>query len=198
MSLTGIILAAGESRRMGAPKALLELNGETFLDRLILTLGGACSPVLVVLGFEAAKIRAGLRFGNLATFVNNTEFERGQLSSLQCGMAAVLADAEGVMFTPVDHPAVLPSTVARLARRFGERSSRELVVIPCCGRKRGHPVCVARELIPQFLALSSGAQARDVIHENRDYTVYVDVEDRGVLDDIDDPAGYKVLTKGEG
>ena len=60
VSLAGLILAAGESRRMGSPKALLEFDGETFLDRLILTLGGACSPVIVVLGCEPQRIRAGL------------------------------------------------------------------------------------------------------------------------------------------
>jgi CTP:molybdopterin cytidylyltransferase MocA len=194
MSLTGIILAAGESRRMGTPKALLELDGETFLDRLILTLGGSCSSVIVVLGSEAQKIRAGLRSADQATFVNNAEYQRGQLSSLQCGLAAVPAEADGVMFTLVDHPGVLPSTVARIARRFHERAPQESLVIPCCGRQRGHPVCVARELIPEFLALPSDAQARDVIHRHREHAVYLDVEDHGILDDIDDPETYQHLT----
>jgi molybdenum cofactor cytidylyltransferase len=84
--------------------------------------------------------------------------------------------------------------VARIARRFHERAPQESLVIPCCGRQRGHPVCVARELIPEFLALPSDAQARDVIHRHREHAVYLDVEDHGILDDIDDPETYQHLT----
>jgi CTP:molybdopterin cytidylyltransferase MocA len=193
MSLAGIILAAGESRRMGTPKPLLELEGETFLDRLILTLGATCSPVIAVLGWQSQSIRAGLRHADLARVVLNPDYERGQLSSLQCGLAAVPPGAEGVMFTLVDHPAVLPSTVARIARAFQERGPQELLVIPRCQGANGHPVCAARELIPEFLALPQDAQARDVIHRHRQHTVYVDVEDRGVIEDVDDPEAYRRL-----
>ena len=196
MNLAGLILAAGESRRMGTPKALLELAGETFLDRLILTLGQSCSPVIVVLGCDHQSIRAGLRRADSATFVLNPDYRRGQLSSLQCGLAAVSPEAEGVMFTPVDCPSVLPSTMARMARRFQERGPHELLVVPRSEGRRGHPVCAARDLIPEFLALPPDAQARDVIHRHREHTVYVDVDDSGILKDVDDPQAYRRLTDG--
>jgi len=198
MSVAGIILAAGESRRMGTPKPLLEFEGETFLDRLILTLGASCSPVIVVLGCESQRIRDGLRRGDLASFVFNPDYGRGQLSSLECGLAAVPPEAEGVMFTLVDHPAVLPSTVARIARAFKERAPHELLVVPRCQGRHGHPVCAARELIAEFLALPPDAQAREVIHRHREQTVYVDVDDRGVLEDIDDPEAYRRLRQPDG
>jgi CTP:molybdopterin cytidylyltransferase MocA len=193
MSLAGLILAGGESRRMGSPKALLEFGGETFLDRLILILGQSCSPVIVVLGHEPHRIKAGLSYADLASFVTNLDYTRGQLSSLQCGLAAVPAPAGGVMFTPVDHPAVRPSTVARIARRFRERSPQEFLVVPRFEGRRGHPVCVSRSLIPEFLALPDGAQARDVIHGHLQHTAYLDVDDPGVLKDIDDPESYDRL-----
>jgi molybdenum cofactor cytidylyltransferase len=196
VNLAGLILAAGESRRMGTPKVLLEFAGETFLDRLILTLGQWCSPVIVVLGCEPQKIRAGLRRGDLARFVTNPDYRQGQLSSLQCGLACVSGQAEGVMFMPADHPAVLPSTVARIARWFQERKAHELLVVPRSQGRRGHPVCVARELIPEFLALPPDGQARDVIHRHREHTVYVDVDDSGILEDVDDPQAYQRLTEG--
>jgi molybdenum cofactor cytidylyltransferase len=181
---------------MGTPKALLELAGETFLDRLILTLGQSCCPVIVVLGCDHQSIRAGLRRADSATFVLNPDYRRGQLSSLQCGLAAVSPAAEGVMFTPVDCPSVLPSTVARMAQRFQERGPHELLVIPRSEGRRGHPVCAARDLIPEFLALPPDAQARDVIHRHSEHTVYVDVDDSGILTDVDDPQAYRRLTDG--
>jgi molybdenum cofactor cytidylyltransferase len=194
MSLAGLILAAGESRRMGSPKALLEFNGETFLDRLILTLGGACYPVIVVLGYESRSIRAGLRNAELATFVTNPDYQRGQLISLQRGLAAIPPEAEGVLFTPVDYPAVRPSTIARIARRFETRQPEDWLVVPRSQGRHGHPVCLARELIPEFLALADDAQARDVIHSHRKQTLYEDVDDAGILEDVDDPDSYARLT----
>lgn len=194
MSLAGLILAGGESRRMGSPKALLEFGGETFLDRLILILGQSCSPVIVVLGYEPHRIKTGLSDAAMATFVTNPDYTRGQLSSLQCGLAAVPEPAEGVMFIPVDHPAVRPSTVASIARRFQERSPEELLVVPRFEGQRGHPVCVSSELIPEFLALPEGAQARDVVHGHLKQTAYLEVDDPGVLKDIDDPASYFLIT----
>jgi molybdenum cofactor cytidylyltransferase len=179
---------------MGSPKALLEFGGETFLDRLILILGQSCSPVIVVLGYEPHRIKTGLSDAAMATFVTNPDYTRGQLSSLQCGLAAVPEPAEGVMFIPVDHPAVRPSTVASIARRFQERSPEELLVVPRFEGQRGHPVCVSSELIPEFLALPEGAQARDVVHGHLKQTAYLEVDDPGVLKDIDDPASYFLIT----
>ncbi|HSW49287.1 MAG TPA: nucleotidyltransferase family protein [Bryobacteraceae bacterium] len=193
MKLTGIILAAGESRRMGSPKALLDLGGEIFLDRLIDVLGSSCSPVIVVLGSEAQRIRGGLRNAGRASFVLNPDYARGQLSSLQCGLAAVPVDADGVMFMPVDKPAVLGSSIAAIARRFEERKPGELLVVPRAGGRNGHPVLVSRELVQQLLALPHHAQARDVIHGHVQETVYLDVDDAGVLDDVNDPEAYAQL-----
>ena len=84
--IAGIILSAGASRRMGTPKALLQLNDETFLDRLIRLFSEVCSPVIVVLGDQADQIRSGIRRGSEARFVVNPDPERGMLSSLQCGL----------------------------------------------------------------------------------------------------------------
>lgn len=195
MTLAGVILAAGASRRMGSPKALLDLGGQTFLDRLIAAFSPSCSPVVVVLGHSAGAIRAGIRRADGVTFVFNPDHAAGQLSSLQCGLAALPAGVDGVLFTPVDYPSVRPSTVAQIAARFERRSAAEVFVIPRSRGKRGHPVCCAREVIPEFLALPAGAQAREVVRKYRDRTCYVDVGDPGILEDADDPQGYQRLRK---
>jgi molybdenum cofactor cytidylyltransferase len=172
---------------MGSPKALLEFRGETFLDRLIRSLSAYCSPVIVVLGHEPDVIRAGVRSPFQAVFVLNTDYQRGQFSSMQCGLRAVPADADGVLFTPVDHPNVEAETVAQLI------ASGALIAIPQYLRRHGHPVLFSRSLIKEFLALPPDSQARAVTHRHASEIRYIDVADAGILDDIDDPEAYQRL-----
>ena len=188
--IAGIILAAGASSRMGTPKALLDFRGETFLDRLIRVLSGACDPVIVALGYHANQIRAAAIPGNVR-FVTNPDPSRGQLSSLQTALEEIPSDAEGFLFQPVDCPAPEPETVRRIVDAL--HSSGALLVIPRYEGGRGHPVAARRELIPEFLALPPEAQAKDVVHRHVDCTHYLDVDDPGILSDIDDPEAYRVL-----
>ncbi len=193
MSIAGLILAGGASRRMGAPKPLLKLDGETFLDRLISVFRPCCDPVMVVLGFDADRIRAGLRRASEARFVVNPEPERGQLSSMQCGLREMPPEVEAAVFTPVDYPRVRPATVRRLVEAFQQQRGTCVVVVPTCEGLRGHPVCIAREIFPEFLALPAESQARDVIHRYAGRTRYVEVGDSGILRDVDDPQAYREL-----
>jgi len=187
VSLAGLILAAGESRRMGTPKALLRYQGETFLDRLIALFSGRCSPVVVVLGAGAEEIRS--RVTRSATFVVNHDYRLGQTSSMQCGLRAIPDDVAGVLFTLVDHPAVGPETIDALTA-----DPSPLLQVPRYNSRRGHPVWFSRELIPEFLALPVDGAARDVVRRHADQTRFLDVQDPGILADIDDPAAYRALT----
>jgi molybdenum cofactor cytidylyltransferase len=187
VSYAGIILAAGESSRMGSPKALLEFRGETFLGRLIRCFEEHCSPVIVVLGHQPEVIRAGVRSPGAAKFVLNAEYQLGQFSSLQCGLRTVPSDSEGVIFTPVDHPNIESATVSQLIR------SRALIAIPQYLGQHGHPVFFSCSLVPEFLALAPDNQARTVLHRHASDIRYVDVPDAGILDDIDDPNAYYTL-----
>jgi molybdenum cofactor cytidylyltransferase len=188
-----IILAAGASSRMGRPKPLLELNGETFLDRLIGRFSGICSPITVVLGYEANRIRAGIRNVGGARFVVNPAPERGMLSSLQCGLASLPADAEAALFTPADLPSIQSSTIAAVAA-----SNAATIAIPRCGGRNGHPVRISRAIVAELLALPEGAQAREVLHRHRGETLFLDVDDPGILHDVDTPADYEELIAGSG
>jgi CTP:molybdopterin cytidylyltransferase MocA len=189
--IAGIILAAGASSRMGTPKALLEYRGETFVGRLVRVLETKCNPVIVVLGFHADAIRAGIP--PKAHVVVNPDPSRGQLSSLQTALHTFPAEASGFAFIPVDSPAVSEETVAKLARAFEEREASTLFVIPRQNGKRGHPVFAARAVADEFLALPPEAEARDVVHAHVDRTHYVDVEDAGIFADVDDPEAYRRL-----
>jgi CTP:molybdopterin cytidylyltransferase MocA len=183
---TGIILAAGESRRMGFPKALLRYRDETFLDTLIGLFAARCEQVIVVLGAEAERIRAGSH--RPADFVLNLEYRTGMTGSLQCGLRARSSVSEGVLFTLVDHPAVLPATLDALLA-----PPRPLLRVPRYRGKRGHPVWCRRELSDEFLALGPAGAARDVVHAHAAQTDFLDLDDAGITADIDDTAAYHRL-----
>jgi molybdenum cofactor cytidylyltransferase len=189
--IAGIILAAGASSRMGTPKALLDYRGETFVGRLIRVLGACSQPVIVVLGYHADVIRQHVPA--TATIVINPDPSRGQLSSLQTGLAALPTESDGFAFIPVDSPAVAEDTVAKLARTFEQRDPSTQFVIPRQSGKRGHPVIAARSIAAEFLALPATAEAREVVHAHVDRTEYVDVDDPGIFTDVDDPEGYRLL-----
>ena len=190
-SIAGLILAGGASRRMGSPKALLRFQNETFLDRMIRLFALVCDPVIVVLGHNAPQIRAGLQNPGAAVFTVNSDPERGMLTSLQCGLAAVPANAAAVMFAPVDHPHLQASTLEALASTF--QAARAPVTVPVYAGEHGHPVCISRALVDELLALPATAMASDVIHRYVGETCYFEVDDPAVVTDIDDPAAYAGL-----
>ncbi len=194
-SVTGIILAAGASSRMGSPKALLDYRGETFVRRLARILAHVCDRVIVVLGYHAAAIRESMEAstGPQAEFVINPFPERGQLSSLQTGLAAMPEDTDGFLFIPVDCPAVEAETVRMLAQEFRRREPGVMLVIPQFQGKHGHPVCADGALAGEFLALPAEGQARDVVHGHIAQTRYVNVDDVGILRDADDPEAYRQM-----
>jgi molybdenum cofactor cytidylyltransferase len=174
---------------MGSAKALLPYDGETFADRLIRIFRSVCDPVVVVLGHDAERIRAGLE--RPASFVVNRDYEAGQLSSLQCGLRAA-GDVDAAFFTPVDYPAIKQETVLALLRA---RTGRESAIVPVTQGRRGHPVFITRQLIDEILALPPGAMARNVIHRHVATTTYVETEDSGILRDVDCPADLQDLPR---
>jgi len=193
--LAALILAAGASRRMGSPKALLRWEKEAVLDTLIGKLRACCDPVVVVLGHHAGEIRAGMSRAAQALITLNPGPERGQLSSLQCGLAAMPA-ACGVMFTPVDYPAMREETIRLLAETFLSKAHPRPVVAPRCGGRSGHPVVLPSWLWEEF-ARETGT-ARDVLRRHRGATVYCDVTDPGVLGDMDTHEDYRKLLEAAG
>ena len=150
-----------------------------------------CKPVIVVLGYHADALRP--QIPATAKIVINPDPSRGQLSSLQTGLAELPAGADGFAFIPVDSPAVEADTVAKLVRAFEQRKPSTLFVIPRQSGKRGHPVFAARSIAAELLALPPTAEAREVVHAHVDRTEYVDVDDAGIFTDVDDPEAYRRL-----
>jgi molybdenum cofactor cytidylyltransferase len=192
--IAGVILAAGASSRMGGhPKALLNYQGETFVGRLVRLLSSVCDPVIVVLGYHADRTKPVVPPG--ARVVTNPAPERGQLSSLQTALSELPDGAEGFLFVPVDCPAAELPPAAPGAAAFRARDPKIQLVIPQYRGKHGHPVCASREIARELLALPATAQARDVVHAHVPDTLYIDVDDPGILTDIDNLERYQNLAQ---
>ncbi|HTA44743.1 MAG TPA: nucleotidyltransferase family protein [Bryobacteraceae bacterium] len=185
MNAAAIILAAGESRRMGRPKASLPFRGGTFLSAIAENLGRRCSPVIAVFGFDAARVSQSAPEGVIP--VENPDYAQGMLTSLKAGLRAVPDTCDRVIFTLVDHPAVLPSTVDTVMQ------SSAAIAIPRFENRRGHPVLIRRRIADEFLSEPLTSKVRDVIDRHASEIQYVEVDDPGISDDIDDPALYEKL-----
>jgi molybdenum cofactor cytidylyltransferase len=191
--ITGIILAAGASSRIGSPKALLTFEGETFLDRLIRTFSSVCDPLVVVLGNHRDDILSGIVRKHRSVFVVNDHPEVGMLSSLQRGLNAVPEGVSGVMFGPVDYPAIQESTLRILAARYA--SEMPPLALPEYQGKHGHPVCLSPAVAAEMRALPPTAQARDVVHAHMSEALIVNVDDPGVVTDVDTLSDYEALSR---
>ena len=170
---------------MGRPKAYLPFRGGTFLSNIADTFALRCSPVIAVFGFDAARL-AVLAPANV-TPVTNLDYRLGMLTSLQAGLRAVPASCDTVLFTLVDHPAITPATLDRVLE------SDAAIAIPRHRGKRGHPVMVRRPIFEEFLSEPLSAKVRDLIDRHAAEIEYVEVDDPGISDDIDDPGLYENL-----
>ena len=180
---------------MGRDKALLTYRGRSFLETIINNLVAAgIEKVTVVLGHHAEIIQRAVDLTAVRVALN-PDYQRGQTSSLQLGLAAVATDLpEAVLLCLVDHPAISSEVIVTLCERF--QSARPPVLIPTHKGQRGHPIVISQALFPELLALSPDEPANMVIRKYRNATEFVEVADPGVLLDIDKPEDYERLAEG--
>jgi CTP:molybdopterin cytidylyltransferase MocA len=191
-NISAIVLAGGKSSRMGRPKALLPVGetGHTFLDRVTSTLVEAgLEDIVVVVGADAAAIRAKSRAVVGVRIVDNPDFERGQLTSLLTGLRAIDTPAlTAALVTLIDVPLVSPATVRTLIARQIERNA--LIVRPVSNGRHGHPVIFSRELFPELRRADPSHGAKPVVHAHAAEMIEVPVDDEGAFTDIDTPEDY--------
>src|SRR6266852_1524392 len=189
MRIAAIVLAAGESRRMGFPKALLPIEGRTFVQHIVGRLASTrVEGIYVVLGAHRERILAAVDV-TPAQVVINPDWELGQLSSLQAGLRALPGgEYDATVMALVDHPLIEPMVVDAVLAAF--EGARRPVVVPVHNGRRGHPVLFAARLFPELLAAPLDEGARAVVRAHAAEVLEVLVPAPGILADIDTPELY--------
>lgn len=193
-----VILAAGEGRRLGGPKALAEIEGRPLVSWVAdLCRRSLVSEVVVVAGAGAAAVQAAVEALPPSTeedtapvrVVINDAWADGKTGSLQCGWRA-LAGAPNVLVFPVDHPAIRLVTLDVILGVFGYAAAAPEAILPVlqddAGRRRGHPIVLSGKLRDAVLALGPDEPLNAFVRERE--VLEVPVDDPGILLNVNEPA----------
>jgi molybdenum cofactor cytidylyltransferase len=203
--IAGVILAAGESSRMGRDKALLPWPPasahtkpsagphSTILSSAIQAFLGFCDIAIVVAGRNEPALRPVV-YACGASIICNPAPERGQFSSMQTGLQQVLnLGRDSAMITLVDRPPPRSETLNALVNAFASREHGVWAIVPECEGKHGHPILIGREMMEAFLRAPATGNAREIEHANQNKIRYLVVKDALITTNIDTPNDYATL-----
>jgi molybdenum cofactor cytidylyltransferase len=191
-----IVLAAGESRRMGFPKMLLEIRGKPMIENVILNvLSSGIENILVVLGADHERVKEPVKRMPVQ-FCYNENYRDGMLSSVRCGLQNLPDDFEAVLFFQGDQPFISHELIDKLTGIF-QKTGRG-IIIPLYDRKRGHPLLVGRKYRNKIEELDDSAGLRSLAQIYADDVLEVETEDNGILIDCDTYDDYmNIVNKNE-
>jgi CTP:molybdopterin cytidylyltransferase MocA len=183
-----VILAAGESRRMGTQKLLLPYGETTVVEAIVRTaLDSSVDGTIVVLGADKEKVRKTLQ-SYPVSFAVNKDFRHGMLSSIQAGFESLPGEAGAVVVMLGDQPAVPSEVIDGLVS--GYRENGRGIVIPVYGKRRGHPILIEAGYRSEILGLDPDVGLRQLIQSHPEDVLEVEVSSSAVLKDMDSPEDY--------
>ncbi len=191
--IAAIILAAGQSRRMGQNKLFLPYGTSTVIDTII-TEVSACaqvSDIVVVTGHQSDRVAEHLKSYPVRCVFNPAYAQAEMLVSIQTGLRALPDSITAVLIVLGDQPRLRRDIVQRVI----DAADSNNLMIPSFDMKRGHPILIPRSMWPSILALPPEASLRDVIRANADHIHYILFEDDSVLRDIDTPEDYQNIQR---
>ena len=185
--VAALVLAAGQSRRMGpANKLLIPVDGKPMVRHVVDALAGArIETVHVVIGHEAEAVKQVLT-GHNVSFTLNPHFDEGLSTSLQAGLAALPDDIDAVLVCLGDMPGIRTTDIEAIIRAY-DPSEGHAIVVPTHQGKRGNPVLWDRRFFEAMTSISGDTGARHLIGENEDLVIEVKMDDSAVLEDFDTP-----------
>jgi molybdenum cofactor cytidylyltransferase len=193
--VAALMLAAGQSRRMGGPNKLLALvDGKQMVVHAVdALLASRADPVIVVTGHDQEKVQAAIGKRKV-TWRHNPDYAEGLSTSLKAGLAALPEDVDGVLIALGDMPRIRAEQINRLIAAFNPTEGRAICV-PTVRRKRGNPVLFSTRFVPEMLQVGGDVGARHLIGEHAEQVVEIEMEDDAALLDIDTPAALEALMK---
>ena len=187
--LSAILLAAGESKRMGEPKQLMPLGSSTVVEQAIDNLlNSAVNEVIVVLGYRAEEITKTIAAKPVKIIVN-PNYRQGMSTSIIAGLNLVYHQAQAVMLALGDQPLVDSQTINRLIEEFYNHDKG--IAVPTYQGRRGHPIIFAIKYKPKLLELEGDIGGREIIKQHPDDILEVAVDSESVITDIDTRADYQ-------
>jgi len=191
--IAAIILAAGQSRRMGVENKLLaDIEGKPMVLRVAdAVTASRATPVVAVVGHEADRIRATLSCANVA-FAENPNFANGLSTSLIAGLSALPEEVDGAIVCLGDMPKVDARVIDRLIAAFDPLEGRAICV-PTFNGKQGNPILMARRFFGEMGEITGDRGARHLIGGYQELTCEVEMAEDGVLVDVDTPQMLEAL-----
>jgi molybdenum cofactor cytidylyltransferase len=188
--ISAIILAAGQSKRMGQPKMLLPWGSRTVIEQVVITfLQAGIEDILVVTGGAREQVESAIA-GLPVREIHNPDYATGDmLSSLQHGIRELGEKAKAALIGLGDQPQIQASSIRFLCDMY--KSSKSNLVVPSFSRKRGHPWLVSRSLWGEILGLKPSETLRDFLNGHADEIQYVNMDTPTVLADLDTPEDYE-------
>ena len=184
-----MILAAGESKRMGEAKLLLHFKGKTIIETIVENVVKSnVDKILVVLGSEKEKIEERIKNFPLE-FAFNPDYRSGMLSSVQCGFKTLPKDAQAVLIILGDQPSVSSKVINKIIAAY--KKTGKGIVLPVYKKERGHPVLIDMKYREEVAKLSPQLGLRELIYNRSDDILEVKVATSSVLRDIDDAEDYR-------
>jgi len=189
--ITGVLLAAGESRRMGDFKQLLPLGEKTFVEHCVdQLLASGVGELIVVTGHREWDVRQALG-GRPVRFAHNADYRSGMASSIKCGIRAASEKARAFLIALVDQPQIQAETIRHLIQVFDQGQAR--IVIPRYDERNGHPILLDERLRDEILNMSEEDGLRQIVRAHESEIQRIDVSSRAVVDDCDLPEDYDRL-----
>jgi len=193
--ITAIILAAGQSTRMGSPKMVLPWGNMTVIEHVVSVFSKAgIDDILVVTGGAHEQVESVIlqcRKKYPVRSVYNEKYKSGDmLTSIQCGLRHIADKSVGAAMIGLgDQPQVQEGSVRRVCDAFLETESK--IVVPSYKMRRGHPWLVARPLWDEILKMRSPQSPRDLLNAHQAEIQYVNLDDPNILADLDTPEEYR-------
>ncbi len=207
LKLFALVLAAGESSRMGTPKQLLEYGGVSFLCRAIEGFVHAgIDDIVVVCGHEFDRMKehvmnasysiSGEEIKNRVLIARNPDYKKGQLSSIKAGLKAfgqkkAVDFYMGFMIQLIDRPLVRYETFKNLKDRFIKNDCS--ILLPSYNLKRGHPACFSTEFAGEILSLGDDDSLKTILKRHESRIKYLETDDEGILKNIDTPLEFEKI-----